>query len=358
VYEIQGNLFKANAGVAVSSPANIHVEYNSWAAFGGPTPGTANGVSNAITSFSPYTYADLSMSSTSTPVTDKVAVGSTITYTIKINAQNVTGADFKLFYPFDKLSIASKTLGTTFGVTAVDATIPGEIAFHGFVSLPVPPAHLAPISGNGMDLFSVTFTALAADATPGNLNFDETSDTFAMSPDAGPANNIYANALTDGSVTIFDKFAVTATVSTQGRMDRSGIQVFFSTGAFQGYGPYSATSTNVISNNVSFSSVVADTYTITTHFARYLNVTAASGKTKAVSASGAVAPLELKGGDANTDDKIDIADASIIGSDYGNSGATLIADVNYSGKVDIFDLALMGGNYGLTSATAYTTWVP
>ena len=204
----------------------------------------------------------------------------------------------------------------------------------------------------------MTFTALAPDATPGNLNLDETSDAFAMSPNAGPSNNIYANALTDSTVTIFSNFAVTATVSTQGRMDRSGIQMFFSTGLFQGYGPYQATSTNTLANNVSFSSVVADTYTITTHFARYLNVTIASGKSKVISALASLAGLELKGGDANGDDAIDIGDAGIIGGQYGNSGSSLNGDINYSGTVDIFDLALMGGNYGLTSATAYATWVP
>ena len=67
--------------------------------------------------------------------------------------------------------------------------------------------------------------------------------------------------------------------------------------------------------------------------------------------------LELKGGDANDDQNVNLGDASAIGSNYGATG-DINADVNFSGRVDVFDLAMVGGNFTLNAANAYAGWAP
>jgi hypothetical protein len=132
------------------------------------------------------------------------------------------------------------------------------------------------------------------------------------------------------------------------------------------YGPFQATSINQISNNISFANVAEGTYRITTNQPRYLNLTADLNITKVFSPSVlTIAPLELKGGNANwTNNTIDIDDASAVAGAYGQT-INADPDVNFSGKVDVFDLALVGGNFNLTSAAAYVgsdplnpVWVP
>jgi len=358
--DIQGNLFKNNAGFGVSAPGDVNVSYNAWGSSGGPNGAGGDGVSPAITSFTPWTHVSLSMTSSGSPIANNVTVGGTITYTIAMDAQQVMGVDFALLYPASKLSVVSTTIGSVWGGTGtLDTTQPGKIAFHGTAPLNQP---AVPITGNAVTVYSVTFSGLAAESAPNNLDLVESGATFAMAPTSGPSTSIYAAAITDGSVRVNATYAVTGVVSLQGRVDRSGVVVTLLLGAGQGYGPYPATSTNNLGSNLSFGVVVNDVYQITTNMARYLDVTDALNKTKVIDDSHTtLAALELKGGDANDDNVIGIVDAGIIGGQYGLSGAAITvpgADVNYSGKVDIFDLALMGGNYGLNSATAYGSWVP
>lgn len=162
-----------------------------------------------------------------------------------------------------------------------------------------------------------------------------------------------------GPVAVFDNVpAVLGTVSMQGRTTRAGVPVTL-TAVTVPYGPYLATSIEQISNNLSFANLAEGSYTITTNQPRYLNITAALGKTVAISdAKTTLSSLELKGGNAYwTDNLIDIFDAVAVGTTYGTSG-NVDGDVNFDGKVNIQDLALVGGNYRLTSADVYGSWVP
>ena len=169
---------------------------------------------------------------------------------------------------------------------------------------------------------------------------------------------------TTGSIdaAIYDNLTVTGTISMQGRWHRDGVPVRFEVGLL-GFGPYTATSTDVFgSPNFSFANVGDDTYVFTTNQPRYLNVTTSLSKSYNVTVGDLVlTSLELKGGNAIwSNNTIDVADANAVGVDYGKSSgfANEDADVNFDGKVNIFDLALVGGNYNLTSATAYASWTP
>lgn len=164
-----------------------------------------------------------------------------------------------------------------------------------------------------------------------------------------------------GTIDVYANYSLTGIFSMQGRTFRGGIPVTL-TGVITGFGPYPLDSTDVLGINWNLTDVAAGAYTITTSQPRYLNVTAALNKTIDVTVKTAIAALELKGGDATGDNIIGTGDASVIGTQYGSSGADKNADVNFSGKVDIFDLALVGGNFNLTSATAYgignNIWIP
>ena len=147
---------------------------------------------------------------------------------------------------------------------------------------------------------------------------------------------------------------VSGLVTLQGILaPRAGVQIILTSGAVV----RDAFSLAQTVSNYSFTGVETLTYTFTTHQARYLNVTAASGKTLLVNGDKVLNSLRLYGGDVNQDNAIGLADASTVGFDWGST-LNPESNINYDGIVNIQDLALVGGNYGLTSATAYGSWSP
>jgi len=147
---------------------------------------------------------------------------------------------------------------------------------------------------------------------------------------------------------------VSGLVTLQGILaPRAGVPITLTSGSVV----RTTESTALSEINYGFTGVETLTYTFTTSQARYLNVTDASGKTFLVNGDKTLNPLRLFGGDVNQDDKIELLDASDVGSAWGST-ADPAANINYDGIVNIQDLALVGGNYGLTSTTAYTSWSP
>ena len=144
----------------------------------------------------------------------------------------------------------------------------------------------------------------------------------------------------------------------QGRVDRGGIPVTLSEAQFVGQGPYTIPTTNVSGNNLAFTNVAMDVYTVSTAQAGYLNITPGMGRQIALLASGNILPpLKLLGGNAIwTNNEIDIFDVALVSGEIGKTTFIADADINNDGKVDILDLALVAGNYGLTSAVAYADW--
>jgi len=146
----------------------------------------------------------------------------------------------------------------------------------------------------------------------------------------------------------------------QGRVDRGGIPVTLSEAQFVGQGPYTIPTTNVSGNNLAFTNVAMDVYTVSTAQAGYLNITPGMGRQIALLASGNVLPpLRLIGGNAVwTNNEIDIYDVALVSGEIGKVSFDPDADINGNGKVDIFDLALVAGNFGMTSVDAYAGWLP
>ena len=367
VHEVQGNLFQSNAGDGVknSSASSYVVEYNSWGHLDGPNSG-GDGASGSL-DFTPWTHVEVLMESSGSLKPDKVRVGYQIDYTVKMDAQEAWGADFDMSFDNTLLSVVSITdlgnfdqhPGLCTVSTPAQANSSGIISFCG--------SSLAAVNGAGQGVYKVTFQGLAAGVS--DLDLDDATDSFAMAPPSGASTNIYAHDLVDRQVTVYAVDDVTGRIDLQGRTDDTGAQMEFGLGYVEGYGPYPFSPSDSW-GAISVSDVVHDQYDITTDMNRYLDVTAASGKSVTISGPRTLTTLVLLGGDANdtTDGTtpnpagagvIDISDASVVGSDFGNSPPVDVrADINNDNSTDILDLVLVGGNYLKTSATAYASWTP
>jgi hypothetical protein len=176
----------------------------------------------------------------------------------------------------------------------------------------------------------------------------------------GTVKDIYdATDSVQVQITFVGTYTVTGTFSMQGRNFRGGILVTLTAQTLP-YGPFAGETLDLLSNNLVIEHVSGDTYLITTNQDRYLNLTAASGKSINVDGAKTLNALMLRGGNVDNDEEIGLADAGIIGGVYGSTGdpQLITADANFDGRVNILDLALVGGNYNLTTASAYTTWLP
>ena len=168
-------------------------------------------------------------------------------------------------------------------------------------------------------------------------------------------NTLLASA-SETFVTLGD-FNVSGTISMQGRSVRSGVPLKLASMTMPYYPDNDIFSSNEISNNVLFTGVNGGLFNISTSQERYLNVSAAMGRTLDITGDLVLPDLELKGGNADwSDNVIDISDAGVVGGLYGDGGLADNADVNFDDRVNIQDLALVGGNFDLTSEEAYAGW--
>jgi len=285
----------------------------------------ADGAVNVITAFPALTAQDLD-------ATFAQGFGQEFSLTVNNPTTGVAYADPQFNFTLPAGTVLEYNDGGTW------TTVVG-----GIVDLP------APLANDGSDqtyTFRVTFSAAGTVGLSVNL-VDASFD-----PDAILAS------YTKSDIVVNSNYTVTGTFSMQGRTVRSGIPVTLTMVTPALYGPFYATSLDVITGNTTFTNVPVASYVITTNQPRYLNVTVDLAKTKAVSANTVLAALELKGGDATGDNEVRLGDATAIGAQYGATGAASTGDVNFSNRVDIFDLTIVGGNYNLTSATAYVSWLP
>ena len=266
-------------------------------------------------------------------------------------AVDLISFDIKVTYDSTITTIQSVAFGNFFEVGGCVRTTntPGFLWYSCFQH-----GSSLPKSGSGIVL-KLTFTGTIIGTTPLTFTKAEMSDAY--------EHLIIANT-THGRVNVIDSSAIIYTTlsgsfSLQGRTNRGGIPVTLSVGQYVGQGPYNATTTNVSGNNLSFTNVAMDVYTVSTAEAGYLNISPAMGRQIALLASGNVLPpLRLVGGNAVwTNNEIDIYDVALVSGEIGKVSYNPDADINGNGKVDIFDLALVAGNYGMNSVDAYAGWL-
>jgi len=362
-HEIQGNLFQNTGHYGVQNKGSaLDVTFNSWGAIDGPSGDGPSDTGDAITgtlTYEPWTYAALGLAPSGTANGDVVEGYQEITYTVRLDAHQVQGAQFDLHFVTETLQVTSLIdtgVFTGFGVlsTSEEANDTGTISFWG------DRGDAGAISGTQIAVYTVTFLAAAEPVAPVPIAFDQESARFSTT-DSNYSNNVYATAMTGTSLEILSRTSVTGTIRLQGRPDDSGANVTFLPGETYGR-QYDFVTSGYWGQVTAHDVVYVDTYTVVVHADHYLDVTELSGVTATISGADVLlAPVMLWGGDvteglSGETDVIDINDASFIAGQYGSDNPD--CDINQDTIVDIFDLAILGGNYGKSSATAYADWHP
>lgn len=266
-------------------------------------------------------------------------------------AVDLISFDIKVTYDSSKTAIQSVAFGSFFevGGCVKQENTSGFLWYSCFQF-----GSSLPKSGSGTVL-KLTFRGQTPGTTPLSFTKAEMSDVNEALIIATPINgtlNVTYNS-TIKPTTLSGSFDL------QGRTNRGGIPVTLSVGQYASQGPYTVSTTNVSGNNLSFTNVAMDLYTVSTAEAGYLNISPAMGRRIALLASGNVLPpLRLIGGNAVwTNNEIDIYDVALVSGEIGKTVFDADADINGDGKVDIFDLAIVAGNYGMNSVDAYAGWL-
>ena len=215
-FYIQGNMFlmETIGGFGVNAPGALDVTYNSWGDKDGPGGNDLPGAFET-SNYTPFTHVDISMLSTNPDVDNwlnQVFVADadprhdheTITYQVKANLVNVTGADFVFDYPEDFVTVKELTLVTELfkGIESepVVKDDGDKIHFVGETALD----QYGAISATDEVLFEVTFEGKAPKKSL-LLELNDQVDEFAMFPGTGPSHNIYAYKLEDGKLDVIDR---------------------------------------------------------------------------------------------------------------------------------------------------------
>jgi len=272
-------------------------------------------------------------------------------------AVDLYGFDIKLTYDANITNIQSVAFGAFFE----DLYCLRTTNEPGFLQYACTQRAAEPKSGNG-SVLKLTFGGLALGITEITFTQARFSDKDSQ-PVWPPFTNGTLNVAYDQA--IIKPTTLSGSYELQGRVDRGGIPVTLSEAQFVGQGPYTIPTTSVSGNNLAFTNVAMDVYTVSTGQAGYLNISPEMGRQIALLASGNVLPpLRLLGGNAvwtghaTSNEQIDIYDVALVSGEIGKAVFIADADINNDGKVDIFDLAMVAGNYGLTSALAYGEWLP
>ncbi len=362
VIDIKGNYFDENHDGSVLLPddpksSNIDLNYNSWGRAEGPRANDIAAMHGA--SSLNYTFA-LPIFDWGSHSSGTAMVGDDITVNYYLNAVRLTGADITLYFPSDKFEyVSSSTTGTDFNSNASIDTYNsqyGYLTFHGLTKFDSETQTYATLTKSNAFVFTATFHVISNGSTYIFTAWNKFTDNT-----AGPSNKI-STSMVQTNFTISDQGPVTGTVSMQGRIARDSVYAELWQMVDQTLTSIKhASSSDQMTGNYSLLTVLDGSYKLSFTKPGYLDLTTTLNKSAYfVSGSRTIKALELKGGDADDNNIINILDAEAIGSDYGYTGGTYTSgkftDINSSGLVDIYDLALMGGNYGLTSSTAYSGW--
>ncbi len=193
--DIHGNMFRDNTlkGIEAGTFA-VQAEYNSWGSLAGPTAG--DGISSGVDAI-PWTHVDVSLLSSGSPWANQVVSGQTITYAVKANVWNANSADVTLKYPANLTYVSSSASGTfNEAEVLIHDGVARTVNFQAYSTT----GNLTPT--NPVTLFTVTFTAGATGS--GLMDLDDLTDGFGMALVNSSSSNVYAYALTDGSVNVIE----------------------------------------------------------------------------------------------------------------------------------------------------------
>lgn len=277
------------------------------------------------------------------------------------DAYDLNGFEIRITYDPDVVILSSWTHG---GILQNLLRVIGDKNEPGLLQLVYVQRATPGFNGDGV-LLNLNFSGVAWGSSPITIE----AVTFVTGQD--PVQEYHPavqNGLLDAvyDPNLLPQYGVVGSVALQGQTLHGGVEFLLGTGLTYHFGPYSSTSLDVLGSNLDFGTVIGDSYLLTTNQERYLNIHAGLGKYFSVSETNtSMELLKLYSGNAVwTDNVINAADASLVGTWYGKStadleeGEVLNADVNFDGKVDLRDLAIVAGNYGLSAEVAYASWEP
>ena len=211
-FDIQGNMFKDNTYnvVDLASPSQgIVASYNSWGVYPDPTAGLVGAAT-----YTPWTHMELFIEHVagSSPWVNQLVSNGTmeITYSVKADMKEITGAEFLLKIPAG-LTVKSTTAADVFDFQSA-SIVTGGVQYYGAQFDPDVPGS-EPVTGEAITLFTVTLTASA----PGtyDLTIDETTDAFSMLPPMEPAPStwVYLDEAHKATLLAIELPAMTSTLT-------------------------------------------------------------------------------------------------------------------------------------------------
>lgn len=193
-----------------------------------------------------------------------------------------------------------------------------------------------PITGDGL-LATLTLTA----QQPGTR-------TISCVPILADRNGLPlpSATTTPPSFTVLPFAHVDGAAKYQGRTAHSAIDVTAT-------GPVTKTGLTNAGGQFAVQDLKAGTYEVRVDAPGYLP--ACKAVSLAIGESRTLEPALILGGDINDDGAINIADATLVGANFGSTvpPADARADINKDGVVNVQDLALLAGNYGLAGCQAW-----
>jgi len=406
VITIEGNLFKENLGPGIQNDSGLLVEteYNSWGHYDGPTAG--DGVSSLV-DYDPWNFLEpyIDVIPDTDALVRTIGETETIDVKLKVDAQYLYGIAFKLTWDIAKLTLNSTTFSAPWNNVCTSlSSIAGETAYRCNLAYPT-----AEYTADGGTILTMNFTPKASGLTgngPWEALFDIAHVETLTSAGAVGGVKIWVNNAgyglpsipdrditdtNDGKLTIQGIANYTGFVRLEGRTDDSGAVLEVHSVSDKGTSEVLASATsassgayttahltpNVITvGNVYYLFFDRELYLPTTIMAVDPNLPVlpliptdwAHSKLLSTRPLTPLNYLMLLGGDAVSDDVIDILDAGCIGNAYtvptdqyapripyaANCGGQGSSDVTGDTYTDMLDLVLMGGNYSWN----YSPWIP
>jgi hypothetical protein len=256
--------------------------------------------------------------------------GDTVSCDVTINGQEVYGVQSSCTNNPAALTLQEATFGDfltsephLIGTNALDAAAGSWL---GAITLRLP---ALPLYGEGT-FANLTYEAL----TPGSSTISCTplfsnQDGFELLSSSSPY-----------TVTVLSFASIEGISTYQGRTEHDGIEITAS-------GAVTTTAISDESGNYSLTNLKSGSVNIQADAERYLP----SCTTSDINAGERLTleALTLRGGDANDDGAIDIADATLLTGVFGQNAppADVRGDINNDGVVNIQDFSILGGNYEL-----------
>ena len=319
-----------------------------WSGFDGNADQLVIGINGdeTIYDFEPSNSAHLSFA----PTLTLIPVGGTTDIYIHLNSvRDLYGYQLQVSYAPSVVSATATFVNTWFNTASDASIVPGWNAAcsSGICQFAVTKLNPAlPIQGSGI-LAKITLTGLS----PGTSTISFSSSLLAdrngtpISRTSGTTN-----------ITVYGSATVSGVVALQGRLtpiDPGSVKFTDQSGTFP------VTTVLFDANSGAFTAVLpvlpsGTPYTIDAAHVLYLT----NRQSRIINLADTInlGTTTLKGGDANNDGTISIADLTCIGGDFGKSGndigtcsGTGSPDINKDSIVNILDLVLAGGNYGLSS---------